>query len=141
MDRVTDGIGSRGVMATASPIASGPILDRQRGFLEAIGRHRAGPVGSARGPRGDDDPARQAAEQFVAATFVQPILKEARAQNRAPAPFGPSEAEKTLGPLMDAMLADRIVRARGFGIVDRIASDLGRVGQRLDAGTAVAADG
>lgn len=125
---------------TLTPIASsssapielrlpvGGIGERQRAFLDAIGRHGVELAPGDRSESTDDQPdrdaARQAAEQFVATTFLQPILKELRAQNRAEAPFGPTEAEKTLGPLMDAQLADRMVRSHQFGLVDRIAADL-----------------
>lgn len=104
--------------------ASG-IVDRQRAFLDALGRHGVGPPETAR-PGQTRDRARQAAEQFVAATFLQPILKEIRSQNRAAPPFGPTDAEKALGPMMDAQMADRMVRAHQFGLVERIAADLRR---------------
>lgn len=102
--------------------ASG-IVDRQRAFLDAMGRHGVGPRAESK-PGEKRDEARVAAEQFVAATFLQPILKEIRSQNRAAPPFGPTDAEKALGPMMDAQLADRMVKASQFGLVERIASDL-----------------
>lgn len=151
-------------------LPTGGIADRQRSFLEAMGRHGVGAVRrsthtlsptpapasetappdahnapdtpATAGVSGAPDPsahtpdrARRAAEQFVATTFLMPILKEIRAQNRAAPPFGPTEAEKSLGPLMDAQLADRMVRSRQFGIVDRIAADLRQMEQRQPAAT------
>ncbi|MEZ6235497.1 MAG: hypothetical protein R3B68_15030 [Phycisphaerales bacterium] len=138
-------------LARVAPTPS-PLRDRQASFLQALGRHNAAldaavpgspfatasvplytaadaPDGSspARGRQRDGDPARAAAEQFVATTFLMPVLKEIRAQNNAAPPFGPTQAEKSLGPLMDAMLADRMVKSHQFALVDRIAADLRRV--------------
>ena len=138
-------------LARVAPTPS-PLRDRQASFLQALGRHDtaldAAVPGSpfamapnrlyaaadapdesspARTRQRDSDPARAAAEQFVATTFLMPVLKEIRAQNRAAPPFGPTQAEKSLGPLMDAMLADRMVKSHQFALVDRIAADLRRV--------------
>lgn len=112
------------------------MIDRQRSFLEAMGRH-----GVAAAPRAEsgstesdaDAKARRAAEQFVSTTFILPILKELRAQNRAAPPFGPTQAEKTLGPMMDAQLADRMVRSSQFALVDRVAAELRGVNRRQSA--------
>jgi hypothetical protein len=119
--------------AAITPAMPAP-REGQRSFLEALGRHGvvaapgegAGPEGAERG----DDRARRAAEQFVSTTFLLPILKELRAQNRTPPPFGPTQAEKTLGPIMDAQLADRMVRSSQFALVDRVASELRGVERR-----------
>ncbi|MCA9288492.1 MAG: hypothetical protein KDA05_07900 [Phycisphaerales bacterium] len=138
-------------LARAAPTPS-PLRDRQESFLQALGRHDAAldaavpssPFATAPDPLYTPtdaldrslpavagtraaDPARAAAEQFVATTFLMPVLKEIRAQNNAAAPFGPTQAEKSLGPLMDAMLADRMVKSHQFALVDRIAADLRRV--------------
>lgn len=108
------------------------LADRQRAFLDVLGRQHAPAASGADGAPGARDPdrARKAAEQFIASTFLMPILKEIRAQNRAAPPFGPTQAEKALGPLMDAQLADRIVRSSQFGLVDRVADQLRGVASR-----------
>lgn len=62
------------------------------------------------------------AEQLVSSALVQPILTKLRAANRAAAPFGPTEASKAFGSVMDAAVADSIVHSGGFAIVKRIAS-------------------
>jgi hypothetical protein len=119
-------------LAASSRNSSG-MLDRQRSFLESMGRHGIAPVagGESAPSEGDaDDKARRAAEQFVSTTFILPILKELRAQNRAAPPFGPTQAEKTLGPMMDAQLADRMVRSGQFALVDRVAAELRGVERR-----------
>jgi len=65
--------------------------------------------------------ARAAAEKMVATAFVQPVLKQLREANNAPAPWGPTDAEKQFGPLLDAQIAERIVQAARFPTVDRMA--------------------
>lgn len=77
-------------------------------------------------PDGSDSPAQQrdrardAAEGLVATSFIKPILKQVRESNNAPPPFGPTQAEKQFGSLLDNKLSDEIVRASQFPIVDRI---------------------
>jgi Rod binding domain-containing protein len=68
--------------------------------------------------------ARDAAEQFVALTFVQPALKSLRETNQAAPPFAPSEGEKQFRALLDAEFARKIVHKAHFGLVDRLAHDL-----------------
>lgn len=71
-----------------------------------------------------EERARDAAEQFVALTFVQPALKSLREGNQAAPPFAPSEGEKQFRALLDAELAHRIVHKAHFALVDRVAHDL-----------------
>lgn len=73
---------------------------------------------------GEAQDPRAAAEEFVAATLIQPILAQLRAQNSAAAPFQPGEAEKAFGPLLDGEMALQIARAQGFGVVDAVARNL-----------------
>ena len=68
--------------------------------------------------------ARGAAEELVAMTFVQPVLKQMREMNNAEPPFTPGIAERRFGALWDTEIAQRIVRARGFGLVDAVARDV-----------------
>lgn len=72
----------------------------------------------------DDQLARRSAENFVSMTFVQPLLKQLRSSTNIAPPFAPTEAEKQFQGLMDAELAQRIVRSAQFPLVDRIALDL-----------------
>ena len=46
--------------------------------------------------------ARDAAEELIAMTFVQPILKQMREMNAAAPPFSPGIAERRFGALWDA---------------------------------------
>ena len=80
---------------------------------------RADGAGGTRAER-----ARAAAGQFVALTFVQPVLKQLRETSEAAPPFAPSEGEKQFRALLDAELAQRIVHKARFGLVDRVARDL-----------------
>ncbi len=75
----------------------------------------------------DDDPtkqAREAAQELVAVTFVQPILKQLRESNHAAEPFGPTDGEKQFQSMHDAVLSQRIVKASNVPLVDRLAADL-----------------
>jgi Rod binding domain-containing protein len=99
----------------------------QRSFLDILGKAAGAPASRAAG-RGDTQPredrAREAAEQLVAQTFVLPMLKEMRQSNSAAPPFAPSQGEKQFRALMDAELAQRIVKASRFNLVQRLARDL-----------------
>lgn len=68
--------------------------------------------------------AREAAEELVSAALVRPVLSRMRASNAAEAPFAPGLWEKTFGPMLDAEMSSRIVRAGGFDLVDRLAQSL-----------------
>jgi Rod binding domain-containing protein len=97
--------------------ADGGILGRQRGFSDALGQA----TGRGTDPAGR---ARSAAEQFVAVTFVEPILKQLRETSQAAPPFAPTQGEKQFRALLDAKFAHQIVRASRFPLVDRLAGDL-----------------
>lgn len=64
--------------------------------------------------------AQAAAEGLVATSFIKPILTQVRESNNAPPPFGPTQAEKQFGSLLDNELADEIVRAAQFPLVDKL---------------------
>jgi Rod binding domain-containing protein len=100
-----------------------PVARRRADFAAALGRS----LGEA--GLGEADRARRAAEEFVATAFVQPLLKELRAGIRTPPPFGPGPAERQFRALTDTTLAREIVQSKRFGLVDRIADDLRRVGR------------
>ncbi len=71
-----------------------------------------------------EDRARHAAEQFVAIALVQPVLKQFRESSNAAPPFAPTQAEKQFQSLADAQLAERLVHAKNFPLVDRLAQSL-----------------
>lgn len=65
-----------------------------------------------------------AARDFVSNTLVKPILKQMREMNQAAPPFAPGPYEKAFAGMVDEQVADRIVRAQRFAIVDRIAATM-----------------
>jgi len=95
--------------------------ERQTDFAELLNREL---TRADAGSGSAEQRARSAAEDFVATALVEPLLKEVRAANDAPAPWGPSDVEKQFGGLIDADRARRLVRSGSFGIVDRLARDL-----------------
>ena len=72
------------------------------------------------------DRARQAAEGLVATSFLSPILKQIRESNNAAPPFGPTQAEKQFGGLLDNRLADEISHAAQFPLVERLVEQFTR---------------
>lgn len=105
----------------AGPGVGSSLLDAQRSFAGVLSRahHRADAANA-----GPEQRAREGAESLVSLAFVQPMLKEFRESNNAAAPFAPTQAEKQFRALMDAELAQRIVRAADFPLVERLARDL-----------------
>ncbi len=96
----------------------------QRSFAAILGRDWQAPGAPAQTP---EQRARSTAEQYVAIALVQPVLKQLRDPNPAVppfAPFAPTQAERQFRALMDAELAQRLVHAQRFPLVDRIAGDL-----------------
>lgn len=74
-----------------------------------------------------DQQARQAAEEFVAVAFVQPILKQLRSSSiggeLAP-PLGPGPGEKQFRSLADTQVARQLVRASNWPLVDTLTRTL-----------------
>lgn len=106
-----------GPLATPTSALSAPLATSQTSFSQVLAQATR-PTGS------DAQAARDAAERFVAATLVNPILSQLRESNEAAAPFAPSSAEKQFRALLDAELAQRITGAAHFPLVDRVAHDL-----------------
>lgn len=101
------------------PAGTDPALGaRQDAFLDLLARARRTSGGAAG--------ARKAAEELVAITFVEPVLKMLRETSQAAPPFAPGEGEREFGALRDAEFARQIVRAAHFPLVDRLARDLRR---------------
>ncbi len=68
--------------------------------------------------------ARHAAEDLVAAALVTPVLKHLRETSQAAPPFGPGPGEKSFRALMDAAVAQQLVRRTHWPLVDRLAQRL-----------------
>lgn len=120
-------------MITRTPVTSGLhglTLARDRADVRT-GVVRARSLAFERSPEGK---ARKAAEDLVSVSLIEPTLKLLRESNNAAAPFAPGEAEKAFGPLLDKAISERVVKASGFGIVDRLASDLLKHGKAITPG-------
>lgn len=103
--------------------ASSPALDWRSSPL-ARGVEFDSILKSRREETSAEERARSAAENFVAQSLVLPVLKSLREQNQAAPPFAPGDYEKNIGSLFDMHLADEIVGASNFPIVDAVARNL-----------------
>jgi hypothetical protein len=109
--------------------AISPSMGANRTILAPDARLAA----SARGgdPRGL---ALEAARTLVAEGLVKPIFAELREGNMAAEMFKPGVAEKRFRPLLDGMLADRVVASKDFPVVGVVADRFERaIRQRSDA--------
>lgn len=105
-------------------IAGGNTHDEQRAFGEVLGLARGtNPDATPEQKRAD---AREAAEKLVASTFIEPLLKSMRESNQAAAPFAPTQGEKQFRGLIDARVAESVVRRSNLSIVDRVTDTLVR---------------
>jgi Rod binding domain-containing protein len=102
------------------------LTERQEDFASIIGRKQF--IGKLT----PEEQAREAAEDFVSISFVQPVLAQLRSTNTAAAPFTPTRGEQQFQSMADAQLARKIVRASQFPLVDRLARDLLRRGIPAD---------
>lgn len=98
-----------------------PLTRGQESFAAVMSRSSTRPGQAA---KSKEQRTREAAEQFVAITFVQPILKQLRESNNAAGPFAPSAGEKQFRSLMDADVAQRVVMSSKWPLVERVTQDL-----------------
>lgn len=96
-----------------------PTAQNQLDFAEVLGKKTGRQLGQV-----DESKIREAAESFVAVTFVQPVLKQMRATNNAAAPFAPNKAEQQFQSLMDAQISRHIVHKSNWPVVDRVAQQM-----------------
>lgn len=96
------------------------MLSRQRTFDQILARAGTGGAETT----SPQEKAREAARQLVAISLVQPVLKQMRASTSAEPPFGPSKAEQSMRALADAELAQRVVSAEHWPLIDRLAERL-----------------
>lgn len=110
-----------------------PLTSAQREFASVLGqmdraeRPLPGALGrltDAAEPLKLEKQARAAAEQFVAVSLVQPLLGQLRTSNAASGVFAPSQGERQFQTMFDAQIAQRIVTASKFGIVDKLTEQL-----------------
>jgi len=67
---------------------------------------------------------REAAEELVAISLVQPVLASLRDSDMGAEPFKASESEKRFGALYDAEIAHRLVKSKRFPLVDALARQM-----------------
>lgn len=106
--------------ALARAGSTGRLQDSQRQFADvmSIAERRPGAAAPT------EEAAREAAENFVALTLVQPVLDLVRETSEAAEPFKPTQAEQQFGGLLDARIASDLVKSARFPLVDRLARDL-----------------
>jgi hypothetical protein len=85
--------------------------------------------------------AREAAGQMVASAFIQPALAQLRESPFVSDRFAPGAAERRFGPLLDQHIADRVVSAGNFPLVDRLTEHLLSAGAGSPAGAVAAIGG
>jgi len=106
----------------------------QASFLREMVRRLDGDATTAETP---EDLAGLAARRLVAATFVEPIVREARENSASTGRFAPGVAEQRFGHLMDRSLADAIVSQPGFaGVASLERRLLDRIEREIGAGAA-----
>ena len=77
-----------------------------------------------------DQKAHQAAEDFVATSFIQPLLAEARRDPLKVDMFHGGQAEEAFGQQLDVILAGRVVHKANLPIVDSIYRGITRSSSR-----------
>jgi Rod binding domain-containing protein len=95
-----------------------PLAARQESFAAVLAR------AGTRGAKAPAAAAREAAEQIVSVTLVQPLLMRLRESNMAAPPLAPSRGERQFQSLMDAHVAQEVVKAANFPLVDELARRL-----------------
>jgi Rod binding domain-containing protein len=95
-----------------------PLQASQHTFLSVLGRAANRTAGTP------EAQARDAAQQFVSTTLVQPLLKQLREMENAAPPFAAGPGEKQFRALMDAEVAQNITSASHFPLIDRVARQL-----------------
>ncbi len=105
----------------AARLASRPALssDDQRAFTQVMGQE----IDRIRG-KADPAKVREAAENFVSIALVQPVFKQLRSTNNTAAPFAPTKAEQQFQSMIDARLAQKMVKSSNWPLVDRLAQDM-----------------
>jgi len=100
------------VQRLAPATAAGPHLAFAQHLTSAMAAKVAASV--------SEGEARQAAEQLVATTFVQPLLRQMRQDPLRSELMHGGLAEDAFSAQLDTQLADRIVRRTHWPLVDRI---------------------
>jgi len=96
----------------------------------------AAPSSGARAdrPRDPHALATEAARTLVREAFVRPVFEELHKGSLAAGPFRPGTAERRFRPMLDGMLADRIVERSDFALVRTIEDRFERAIARRETG-------
>lgn len=103
--------------------------DRQREFAAILSRGMERPGAKQATPQ---EQAKDAARQLVSIALVQPLLSQLRETSQAAPPFAPTSAERQFRAMSDAQIAQDIVKASNFPLVDVLARQMLA---KLDGGT------
>ena len=107
--------------SVSNPVKS-TAMDFNRLFQKELG------AGESTGSRKAET--REAAVQLVSSAFIKPILAQLRESRSTDGPFAPGPAEKRFGPLLDERVADQLVEASNFNLIDVIADRFMAPGNR-----------
>ncbi len=122
-DNLSDDFALRAQRLSAGAPSGSP--DAAADFASVLSRARVSPQRQAASL---EERAREAAQDFIAISLVQPILSHLRehplVDPEEMGPLAPGVGEKTLQPLWDAQAAREIVRASNWPMVDRLAQQL-----------------
>ena len=106
-------------MTPSFSMPSPNLAASQRSFQQVLSIEQRG-----QGADVSVDKEREAAEQLIAVTFVEPILRQAREVRSSEGPFGMTQAEKQFGSMLDAATARRMVHSWHVPLVDRLARSM-----------------
>jgi len=95
--------------------------DRQREFAAILSKRVERPGSELATP---EDQAKDAARQLVSIALVQPLLAQLRETSQAAPPFAPTSAERQFRAMSDAQLAQDIVKAGNFPLIDVLARQM-----------------
>lgn len=101
-----------------------PNVGQDASFADSLRRAGRKTGGASEWLSGGAKDARTAAEELVSISFIQPVLASVRQSSMAEAPFAPGIAEQRFGPLLDAEIARKVVKASNFDLVDAVARSL-----------------
>jgi len=116
------GVSDSGMAALAPTLR--PNAGQDASFADSLRRAGLRTGETSKWLSGGATDARSAAEELVSIAFVQPVLASLRESSMAEAPFAPGIAEQRFGPLLDAEIARKVVKASNFDLVDAVARKL-----------------
>ncbi len=131
-----DGAGTMSLAGVTAEVARVSLQDRndaariETGDKKVMFREVMAKFGGEGTP---EEKARKAAEEFIAASLVKPLLQQLRESNKAQAPFAPGPYEKQFGPMIDNEIATSMVKSRGWGIVEAVERQLLRASGKVEA--------